>query len=299
MRAVEDIIMAVGLWKSEMEVRGRLVDEKTDFLVETIRGMCEILEPYPLPAGEFKSTVTQSGTMLCKFLGIVEKRIWEIRSKMTLIKNFVEMSQSFKRLLNIASIIRSVKFYLESYYDANNEVKIQKNTAKPIMMSAKELEEELNKALQTRALKSNKKRSSSRRDLIPLLNTKEKDKDNKDKDKEKDKEGSLTSRRGSKVIIKDEKKDKVEDGKDELRKSGSSKLFRTKSSGSGLLYKQPSFDSPRLSMREEDVKKERRKSQGRKKEGTLSTPSSVKFDSVLDSSDGPSSLKSSSGDLKD
>jgi hypothetical protein len=88
-------------------------------------------------------------------------------------------------------------------------------------MSAKELEEELNKALQTRALKSNKKRSSSRRDLIPLLNTKEKD--NKDKDKEKDKEGSLTSRRGSKVIIKDEKKDKVEDGKDELRKSGSSK----------------------------------------------------------------------------
>lgn len=90
-------------------------------------------------------------------------------------------------------------------------------------MSAKELEEELNKALQTRALKSNKKRSSSRRDLIPLLNTKDKDKDNKDKDKEKDKEGSLTSRRGSKVIIKDEKKDKVEDGKDELRKSGSSK----------------------------------------------------------------------------
>ncbi len=43
MRAVEDIIMAVGLWKSEMEVRGRLVDEKTDFLVETIRGMCEVI----------------------------------------------------------------------------------------------------------------------------------------------------------------------------------------------------------------------------------------------------------------
>jgi hypothetical protein len=43
MRAVEDIVMALGLWKSEMDVRGRLVDEKTDFLVETIRGMCEVI----------------------------------------------------------------------------------------------------------------------------------------------------------------------------------------------------------------------------------------------------------------
>lgn len=50
-------------------------------------------------------------------------------------------------------------------------------------------------------------------------------------------------------------------------------------------------------MRDEDIKKERRKSQGRK--GTLSNPSSVKFDSALDSPEGPSSLKSSSGDLKD
>jgi len=42
MRAVEDILMAVSLWKSEMEVRGRVADEKTDFLVETVRGMCEV-----------------------------------------------------------------------------------------------------------------------------------------------------------------------------------------------------------------------------------------------------------------
>lgn len=96
-------------------------------------------------------------------------------------------------------------------------------------MSAKELEEQLNKALQTRALKSIKKRSSSRRDLIPLLNTKDKDKDkdkDKEKDKDKDKEGSLTSRRSSKVIIKDEKKDKsdrLEDSKEEPKKSGPSK----------------------------------------------------------------------------
>jgi hypothetical protein len=44
-KTVDDILLTLGLWKSEIEIRAKSarIDDKTDFLVDALVGMAEVL----------------------------------------------------------------------------------------------------------------------------------------------------------------------------------------------------------------------------------------------------------------
>jgi hypothetical protein len=45
MKTIDDILLTLGLWKSEIEIRAKSarIDEKTEFLVDALVGMSEVL----------------------------------------------------------------------------------------------------------------------------------------------------------------------------------------------------------------------------------------------------------------
>jgi hypothetical protein len=44
LKSIEEVMLSLGLWKSEIEIRGKSVgiDERTEFLVESLIGMAEV-----------------------------------------------------------------------------------------------------------------------------------------------------------------------------------------------------------------------------------------------------------------
>jgi hypothetical protein len=110
MKTIDEILLALGLWNSEIEIRAKssVIDEKTDFLVDALIGMAEILKPYPTTNEVFepKYNAGPESTTFMIFMTLMEKKLWIVRSKISLLRKYVQQAQTSKRLMSVACVIR-------------------------------------------------------------------------------------------------------------------------------------------------------------------------------------------------
>jgi hypothetical protein len=125
MKTIDEILLALGLWNSEIEIRAKssVIDEKTDFLVDALIGMAEILKPYPTTNEVFepKYNAGPESTTFMIFMTLMEKKLWIVRSKISLLRKYVQQAQTSKRLMSVACVIRGIKAFLEMYYASSKE----------------------------------------------------------------------------------------------------------------------------------------------------------------------------------
>jgi len=120
---IDELLLTMKVWQKELDLRGRKVDKQIQYLCEAVLEIKKVLDPFPCLSFTFESKYASSDSSsdIMVFLRAMEKYLWEISEKLSLLKKFVMSSWSSNRILALLIPIRAAKVIVKSYNVAINE----------------------------------------------------------------------------------------------------------------------------------------------------------------------------------